>query len=66
VLKVSDNGKGFDLQSSLDLYSAGNRLGLVNMRELTIALQGNLNIKSKPGRGTEVTCSIPTPPVAVT
>ncbi|MDW7730569.1 MAG: ATP-binding protein [Bacillota bacterium] len=64
-LKVSDNGKGFDVRSSLDLYSSGNRLGLVNMRELAIALKGNLNIESTPGRGTEVTCSIPTSPVSV-
>lgn len=65
ILKVSDNGKGFDVQSSLDLYSAGNRLGLVNMRELAISLQGNLDIKSKSGKGTEVTCIIPTSPVSV-
>ncbi len=65
VLKVSDNGKGFDVRSSLDLYTAGNRLGLVNMRELAIALQGTLDIKSKAGRGTEVTCIIPTSPVSV-
>ena len=65
LLNVSDNGKGFDVQSSLDLYSSGNRLGLVNMRELAIALQGNLKINSKPGRGTEVICHIPTSPVSV-
>lgn len=66
TLKVSDNGQGFDLGSSMNLYSAGNRLGLVNMRELAISLKGNLQIESKPGRGTEVTCSIPTSPVSVT
>lgn len=66
TLKVSDNGQGFDLGSSLNLYSAGNRLGLVNMRELAVSLQGNLQIESKPGKGTEVTCSIPTSPVSVT
>ncbi|MDW7739075.1 MAG: ATP-binding protein [Bacillota bacterium] len=65
ILKVSDNGRGFDVQSSLDLYSAGNRLGLVNMRELALSLQGSLDIKSKQGKGTEVTCSIPTSPVSV-
>jgi len=65
LLKVSDNGNGFDVQSSIDLYSSGNRLGIVNMRELALSLQGNLNIDSKPGRGTEVTCLIPTTPVSV-
>ncbi|MGM0653274.1 MAG: GAF domain-containing sensor histidine kinase [Bacillota bacterium] len=65
ILKISDNGKGFDVQSSLDLYSAGNRLGLVNMRELAIALQGTLDIISKSNKGTEVTCVIPTSPVSI-
>jgi len=65
ILKISDNGAGFNVDSSLDLYAPGNRLGIVNMRELALSLQGNLYIKSKPGRGTEVTCSIPTTPVAV-
>ena len=65
TLKVGDNGKGFDVNSSLDLYTAGNRLGLVNMRELAIALKGTLDIKSSPDRGTEVICTIPTSPVSV-
>jgi len=65
LLKVSDNGNGFDVHSSLNLYTSGNRLGIVNMRELALSLQGALNIDSKPGRGTEVTCSIPTSPVSV-
>ena len=65
VLKISDNGKGFDTSSSLDLYSSGNRLGLVNMRELALSLRGTLDIQSNPGLGTEVTCSIPVSPVSV-
>ncbi|MFO8192093.1 MAG: sensor histidine kinase, partial [Bacillota bacterium] len=65
VLKISDNGKGFDTNCSLDLYSSGNRLGLVNMRELALSLRGTLDIRSKPGLGTEVTCSIPISPVSV-
>jgi len=64
-LKVCDNGRGFDAQKSLDVYTSGNRLGIVNMRELALSLQGTLNIDSKPGRGTEVTCTIPTSPVSV-
>jgi len=65
LLKVKDNGAGFDVESSLDLYYGGNRLGLVNMRELALALQGTLHIDSAPGEGTEVTCTIPTTPVSV-
>ncbi len=64
-LKVCDNGKGFDVQSSLDIYTSGKRLGIVNMRELALSLQGTLIIDSKPGMGTEVTCTIPTSPVSV-
>ncbi len=65
MLKVSDNGKGFDVQKSLDLYTSGSRLGIVNMRELALSLQGSLTIDSKPGMGTEVTCLIPTSQVSV-
>lgn len=64
-LKVSDNGRGFDMQNSLNVYTSGNRLGIVNMRELALSLQGTLNIDSKPGVGTEVTCAIPTSLVSV-
>ena len=60
VLQVTDNGKGFDIDTNIDLYRAGNRLGLVNMREVTAALNGIINIKSKPGKGTIVTCKLPT------
>ncbi len=65
TLKVSDNGNGFDMQNSRDLYKTGNRLGLVNMRELALSLQGSLEIKSSLDEGTEVTCTIPTTPLSV-
>ena len=62
-LKVTDNGKGFEVKS-IDFYNCGNRLGLVNMHEQAHALKGSLSIKSIPGQGTEIVCSIPTSPVS--
>ena len=68
VLKVKDNGQGFplnsDQQEAWDLYTSGNRLGLVNMRELALSLQGNLQIHSEPGEGTQISCSVPTVPLS--
>jgi signal transduction histidine kinase len=47
-LRVTDNGKGFDLAGATD----GN--GLVNMRQRVAALGGTLNTQSKPGYGTTI------------
>lgn len=64
LLVISDNGKGFKASKPFDLYGSRDQLGLVNMRELAISLQGNLTINSEPGKGTRVTCSFPTSPLS--
>jgi PAS domain S-box-containing protein len=53
VLRISDNGRGFNLQSA----STGH--GLRSMRERTAALGGDLQMTSRPGRGTVLTFTIP-------
>ncbi len=55
---VEDDGKGFDVSAVL----GGRRpkgLGLVGMRERLDAVGGALEIDSAPGRGTELTMTIP-------
>ncbi len=58
-LKISDNGKGFDISLYNDVYKTTQGLGLVNMREMVISLHGTLHFHSEPGKGTMLTCTVP-------
>jgi signal transduction histidine kinase len=54
VLTVDDDGRGFSREQV-----PSDHLGLVGMRERTAAVNGALDIKSKPGAGTRLTVEIP-------
>jgi signal transduction histidine kinase len=51
--EVNDNGPGFPLDDAADGH------GLVNMRDRMAAVGGELEIRSRPGAGTEVVGTIP-------
>lgn len=53
VLSMEDDGKGFDIKESVAGY------GLKNMEKRIKDLKGNLNIDSKPGKGTIISFTIP-------
>jgi ligand-binding sensor domain-containing protein/two-component sensor histidine kinase len=53
ILKVSDNGKGFDIEQS----SEGN--GLVNMRGRAATMNGDLTVISHNGEGTTLILKVP-------
>jgi signal transduction histidine kinase len=55
TLIVNDNGQGFDVASRV-----GKGFGLTGMHERVAALGGSLSIDSHPGRGTEVSATLPT------
>ena len=55
VLRVRDNGRGFDPANS----SSSKSLGLLGMRERAAILGGWVDIFSAPGKGTRVTAWIP-------
>lgn len=55
VLKVRDDGQGFDNAAPL----RGGGLGLLGMQERALALGGDLAIASIPGAGTELILTIP-------
>lgn len=57
-VKVSDSGKGFDPLSPEIKKS----FGLLGMRERAIALGGEIEIMSAPGKGTAISVSIPIRP----
>jgi signal transduction histidine kinase len=55
---VRDDGKGFDASRIL-APGGGSGLGLLGMKERMGSLGGSLSIKSRPGRGTELTFQVP-------
>ncbi len=52
---ISDDGQGFDLDKVMSNYEDRGSLGMVNIRERTELIGGELNIKSAPGTGTSIT-----------
>jgi two-component system, NarL family, sensor histidine kinase DegS len=59
TMTVTDNGQGFEVPvRAEDMVSAG-RLGLMGMYERARLLSGSLQITSVPGRGTELTVTLP-------
>lgn len=57
-LAVRDDGTGFDP----DVVAEGDRYGLVGMRERIGAVGGEIELRSAPGRGTEVRARVPSSP----
>lgn len=61
VVVVRDDGSGFD-QRAIDRAEGG--LGLLNMRERLLSVQGSCEVESHPGRGTTVSMYVPLARVA--
>jgi PAS domain S-box-containing protein len=58
-LVVRDDGRGFDVESTLRASAGNGRLGVHGMRERAILLGGTLQIESRRGAGTKVSVSVP-------
>ena len=59
VMRITDNGSGFDLpENTSDLASLG-KLGLAGMEERAKLLGGTLSMHSEKGTGTTVTVEVP-------
>jgi two-component system, NarL family, sensor histidine kinase DegS len=56
---VRDWGPGFNPEKITDGGGPGERLGLSSMRERVALLGGHLEVRSRPGEGTEVVAEIP-------
>ena len=56
-LRVADDGNGFDLSS--ESYLSSRHLGLTSMRERAAEIGGTLDLRSRPGQGTEVIVVVP-------
>jgi signal transduction histidine kinase len=54
VLRICDNGRGFDANFDAAKLLREGHLGLVGTRERLIAIGGQFNITSRPGHGTSI------------
>lgn len=59
LLEIQDDGVGFDVQAVEEDYQRRGSLGMINLQERAEMVGGVLRIDSAPGRGTNVTVSIP-------
>jgi PAS domain S-box-containing protein len=59
VLRIEDNGRGFDVQKRAAAADQEKRMGLRSMQERVILLNGEMKLQSKPGRGTKVAIKLP-------
>lgn len=57
ILKIIDNGSGFDVNSELGKDTKG--LGLSNIKQLVDSLQGGVKIQSEFAEGTSIEVTIP-------
>jgi PAS domain S-box-containing protein len=56
-LSVTDDGRGFDMDSNL--HGFGGHWGLLGMRERASQIRGQLRVRSAPGQGTKVVLWVP-------
>ncbi len=59
ILRIEDNGCGFDVKKRKEAAGAEKRLGLSSMEERVSLLAGLMKIDSQPGRGTRIAIEIP-------
>jgi PAS domain S-box-containing protein len=58
-MTISDNGRGFELSPRLEDFAGAGKLGVIGMYERAGLLGGRLEIKSEPGKGTNVIIEVP-------
>ena len=61
ILRIIDNGRGFDVNDRLANSLNEKRMGLRSMEERVYLLYGSIEIQSRPGQGTKILIIIPQP-----
>jgi len=59
ILRIEDDGKGFDVKDRLITAMNEKRMGLRSMEERVSLLAGKMKIRSRPGKGTKIFVEIP-------
>jgi len=59
LLRIEDNGKGFDVEKRAREIDSEKRMGLRSLQERTDLLGGVMIVVSKPGQGTRILIKLP-------
>ncbi len=59
ILRIEDDGKGFDLESRLEEALNERRMGIRSMEERVALLNGMIKVQSRPMQGTKIFAEIP-------
>jgi signal transduction histidine kinase len=59
TIQVTDNGRGFEVPKSPSEFAPGGHFGLLGLHERAELIGAELMIHSKPGRGSQVTVTLP-------
>jgi signal transduction histidine kinase len=59
ILRIEDNGQGFDVERRLEAATNEKRMGLRSMEERTCLLGGKMTVESLPLKGTKILIKIP-------
>lgn len=59
LLRIGDDGEGFDISKLTSVDEGGRGSGVFGMKERVKLMGGNCSIDSRPGKGTRVTVNIP-------
>lgn len=59
AVRVCDDGRGFDVMPVARKAVRNGRLGIVGMQDRAGSVGGSIDIESRPGAGTRLTCRVP-------
>ena len=59
ILRIEDNGQGFDVERRLEAATNEKRMGIRSMEERTYLLGGKMTVESLPLKGTKILIKIP-------
>ncbi len=62
ILRIEDDGQGFEIKKRREAATEEKRLGLGSMEERVSLLGGLMKIDSQPGQGTRIYIEVPVPP----
>jgi signal transduction histidine kinase len=59
ILRIEDDGRGFDVKERLAQATKEKRMGLRSMKERVGLLEGKMKVRSRPGEGTKIFIEVP-------